>query len=132
LSEADLKRFFQIIQDCGDVQHEIMLRLLFYTAVRVSELVRIEVSNIDLDACKIFIDQGKGSKDRYILFPGGFRLVLKSHLGANPKNHYLFETRRFGPFTPRRIQQIVQKYRHRAGIPQHVHPHLCGTKCSPT
>jgi integrase/recombinase XerD len=124
LSEANLKRFFQIIQDCGDVQHEIMLKLLFYTAVRVSELVRIEVSDIDLDACKIFIDQGKGSKDRYILFPGGFRLVLKSHLRANPKNHYLFETRRFGPFTPRRIQQIVQEYWHRAAIPQHVHPHL--------
>jgi integrase len=46
LSEADLKRFFQIIQDCGDVQHEIMLKLLFYTAVRVSELVRIEVSRV--------------------------------------------------------------------------------------
>ena len=25
LSESDLKRFFQFIQDCGDVQHEIML-----------------------------------------------------------------------------------------------------------
>ncbi len=124
LSEAGLKRFFRIIQDCGDVQHEIMLKLLFYTAVRVSELVRIEVSDIDLDACKIFVDQGKGSKDRYILFPGGFRLVLKSHLRANPKNRYLFETRRFGPFTPRRIQQIVQGYRQRAAIPQHVHPHL--------
>ena len=41
LSEGDLKRFFRVIQDCGDVQHEIMLKLLFYTAVRVSELVRI-------------------------------------------------------------------------------------------
>jgi integrase/recombinase XerD len=48
-------------------------------------LVRIEVSDIDLDAGKIFIDQGKGSKDRYILFPGGFRLVLKSHLRAKPE-----------------------------------------------
>jgi integrase len=55
------------IKDCGDVQHEIMLKLLFYTAVRVSELVRIQVADIDVDGCRIFIDQGKGSKDRYIL-----------------------------------------------------------------
>ena len=33
------------IQDCGDVQHEILLKLLFYTAVRVSELVHIEVGD---------------------------------------------------------------------------------------
>jgi len=124
LPETELKRFFQTIQKCGDVQHEILLKLLFYTAIRVSELVRIEVSDVDLDRCKIFINQGKGAKDRYILFPASFRLVLKSHLRACARNHYLFETRRCGPFTSRRIQQIVQEYRERAGIRQPVHPHL--------
>ena len=97
LTEAELKRFFRAIQDCGDVQHEILLKLLFYTAVRVSELVHIEVGDVDLEACKIFINRGKGAKDRYILFPASFRLVLKSHLKATPRNRYLFETRRFGP-----------------------------------
>ena len=67
-------------------------------------------NDVDLDACKIFINRGKGAKDRYILFPASFRLVLKSHLHATPRNRYLFETRRFGPFTTRRIQQIVQGY----------------------
>ena len=124
LREADLKRFFRVIQDCGDVQHEIMLKLLFYTAVRVSELVHIRVSDVDLDSCRVFIGQGKGKKDRYILFPKGFRLVLKSHIKANPKNSYLFETRRYGPFTARRVQQIVQHYRETAGILAHVHPHV--------
>ncbi|MBV8362073.1 MAG: tyrosine-type recombinase/integrase [Deltaproteobacteria bacterium] len=51
------------------------MKLLFYTAVRVSELVRIQVAEIDVDGCRIFIDQGKGSKDCYILFPTSFRLV---------------------------------------------------------
>ncbi len=124
LSETELRRFFQVIQDCGDVQHEILLKLLFYSAVRVSELVAIKAIDIDLDQAKIFIDHGKGAKDRYILFPSNFRLVLKSHLRANPSNRYLFETRRCGPFTPRRIQQIVQNYRHQAAITQPVHPHL--------
>src|SRR5437016_5936360 len=80
LPEAELERFFKAIQDCGDVQHEILLKLLFYTAIRVSELVRIQVSDMDLDHCRIFINRGKGARDRYILFPVSFRLVLKSHL----------------------------------------------------
>jgi integrase/recombinase XerD len=124
LSESDLKRFFRAIQECGDVEHEIMLRFLFFTSIRVSELVNIKVRDVDLGGCKVFIDQGKGSKDRYILFPASFRLILSSHLQANSKNRYLFESERCGPYTTRRIQQIVQEYRTKAGIEQKVHPHL--------
>jgi integrase len=62
LSEGDLKHFFQVIQKCGDLQHEIMLKLLFFTAVQVRGLAHIEVSDIDLDECKIFIDQRKETK----------------------------------------------------------------------
>jgi integrase/recombinase XerD len=124
LPDAALKRFFQIIQDCGDLQHEILLKLLFYTAVRVRELVRMRVEDVDLEHCRIFIQRGKGPKDRYILFPASFRLVLKSHLKARPENQYLFESTRRAPFTTRRIQQIVQSYRVRAGLTQPVHPHL--------
>ena len=126
LPASALKRFFQVIQNCGDVQHEILLKLLFYTAVRVQELVRIRIDDVDLEQCRIFIQQGKGPKDRYILFPASFRLVLRlrSHLKSHPENRYLFETTRCGPFTTRRIQQIVQSYRARANITQPVHPHL--------
>lgn len=124
LPNAALKRFFQIIQECGDVQHEILLKLLFYTAVRVRELVRMRIEDLDLEHCHIFIRQGKGAKDRYILSPVSFRLVLKSHLKARPENQYLFESTRRAPFTTRRIQQIVQSYRVRAGLTQPVHPHL--------
>ena len=83
LADADLKRFFRAIQDCGDVQHEILLKLLFYTAVRVSEFVHIEVGDVDLDACKIFINRGKGQKCvathfcPYVAFPLMWRWIRK-------------------------------------------------------
>jgi integrase/recombinase XerD len=101
-----------------------MLKFLFYTAVRVSELVRIRVSDIDPEQCNVFIEQGKGAKDRYILFLESFRLVLKTHLQADPHRRYLFESQRLGAFTPRRRQQIVQHYRRRVGIAQPIYPHL--------
>ena len=71
------------IQDCGDVQHEILLKLLFCTAVRVSELVHIEVGDVDLDARKIFINRGKGAKCvathfwHYVAFPLMWRWLRK-------------------------------------------------------
>lgn len=124
LPEFSLRRFYQEIDRAGKLQHQIMLRLLFYTAVRVSELVNISVDDIDLAGCKIFIERGKGNKDRFILFPESFRLILKSHLAANPKNRYLFESRQRTKFSTRRVQQIVSRYARMAELPERIHPHL--------
>ncbi len=124
LTEDEFRQFFQTIEKGGNLQHQIMLKILFLTAVRVSELVNIHVTDIDFQQCKIFINEGKGRKDRYILFPVSFRLILQSHLKANPKNKYLFETTRNTGFTTRRVQQIVKEYREKAGITAKVHPHL--------
>jgi site-specific recombinase XerD len=124
LTEVELARFFGAIQGSGNLQHEIMLKLLLFTAVRVSELTNICIDQVDLDACKIFILSGKGDKDRYILFPDGFRLVLKSYMSANPRNRYLFESRQRARFSARRVQQIVADYAAAAGLSDRIHPHL--------
>src|SRR5438309_9247335 len=93
-----------------------MLRLLFQTAVRVSELCGIEVGDIDLENFKIRINSGKGSKDRYVLFGKSFATALRTHIAAHPKNRWLFQTKRNGKFTTRRVQQIVKTYAERAGV----------------
>jgi len=124
LPDSSLRAFYDAIQRGGNLQHEIMLKLLFYTAVRVSELTRIQVDDLDLEACKIFIESGKGAKDRYILFPETFRLTLRAHLMANPDNRYLFESRQRTKFTVRRVEQIVASYAAAADLPERVHPHL--------
>lgn len=124
LSVPELKKFFKTVQKCGDTQHELMLKLMLYTAVRVSELVNIRVRDVDLAACKIFVNSGKGSKDRYILFPSEFRLALQTYMEANQNNDYLFESRLKQPYTPRRVQQIMRKYADQTGLKRAVHPHL--------
>ncbi|MBZ0187829.1 MAG: tyrosine-type recombinase/integrase [Candidatus Obscuribacterales bacterium] len=124
LSTAHLKKFFKTIQKCGNLQHELMLKLLLYTAVRASELVNIRVTDVDAHSCKIFIDNDKRGKDRYILFPSSFSLAIKTYLDAYKDNEYLFESRLNQPYTARRIQQIVRQYADQAGLQRTVHPHL--------
>ena len=38
LTTEEFRRFYAVVDRAEDVQHALMLRLLFYTAVRVSEL----------------------------------------------------------------------------------------------
>ena len=116
LTAEEFRRFYKVVDRAQDVQHALMLRLVFYTAVRVSELCNIEVADVDVENCKIFVNQGKGSKDRYVLFGKTFATALRTHIAAHPNNRWLFQTRRNSKFTPRRVQQIVKKYAELAGV----------------
>ena len=116
LTTEEFRRFYQVVDRAEDLQHALMLRLLFFTAVRVSELCNIGISEVDIEACKIRINQGKGSKDRYVLFGKSFAMALRTHIAAHPHNRWLFQTQRHGKFSTRRVQQIVSKYAEEAGV----------------
>jgi len=53
---------------------------------------------------------------RVVLFGRSFTTPLRAYLAAHPKNRYLFQTRLAGPFTPRRVEQIVKRYAEAAGV----------------
>ena len=116
LNADEFRKFYLIVDQADDVQHSLMLRLMFYTAVRVSELCGVEVTDIDLENCKIRINKGKGAKDRYVLFGKSFATALRTHIAAHPKNRWLFQTRLNGKFTSRRVQQIVKVYAEKSGV----------------
>jgi integrase/recombinase XerC len=116
LNAADFRSFYEAVDRADDVQHALMLRLLFQTAVRVSELCGIEVADIDIENHKIRINAGKGDKDRYVLFGKTFGTALRTHIAAHPHNRWLFQTRRNTKYTARRVQQIVKFYAEQAGV----------------
>jgi len=129
LTADDFRRFYEAVDQADDVQHALMLRLLFYTGVRVSELCNIRVADVDLESCKIRVNQGKGGKDRYVLFGKTFATALRTHTAAHPNNRWLFQTRRNTRYTTRRVQQIVKQYAERAGVKATPHSfrHQCIT-----
>ncbi|HAH48895.1 MAG TPA: hypothetical protein DCM07_29460 [Planctomycetaceae bacterium] len=116
LNADDFRRFYKIVDRADNVEHSLMLRLLFYTGVRVSELCSMEVADLDLENCKIRINDGKGSKDRYVLFGKSFATALRTHIAAHSENRWLFQSRRNTKYSTRRIQQIVKEYAEETGV----------------
>jgi len=51
----------------------VMLKLLLFTGMRNAELVHLRLTDVDLQTCQLRITQGKGAKDRYVLFLLSFR-----------------------------------------------------------
>ncbi len=123
LSRREVAAFFAAVDGVGDLQHQVMLRLLAYTGIRVAELVAIVRDHVDLDQLTVRIVEGKGAKDRTTLIPESFRLALQAYMERVPRSRFLFTSRRGTAFTTRRVQQLVARYGEAAGL-EGVHPHL--------
>lgn len=108
-----------------------ILELFFSTGLRVSELCKLKIENINLKKDE-FTVRGKGAKLRVVFLSDDARRAieeyLKSRLDTNP---YLFishdkassgRDEQLG-LTPRSVQRLVEKYAKVAGITKEVTPH---------
>jgi len=82
LTEAELVAFYDTIWQAQQLTHMVMLKLLLFTGIRNAELAQLRVTDVDLQTCQLRITQGTGHKDRYVLFPSGFRGELAQYLDA--------------------------------------------------
>ena len=124
-TEAEIRAFYDAVWKARRAGGVILIKTLLYTGVRVSELVRIRLADVDLDACRIRITQGKGGKDRVVPFPAAFKETLALHIEA--QRHagaaFLFESSRKKPYSDRGVRKILARYTQAAGITASISPH---------
>jgi integrase/recombinase XerD len=118
-SKADLRAFYDEIEQ---PTHKLIFETLENTGLRVSELCNLLVERIDFETNLVFVNEGKGKKDRVTVMGNRLKEKLKIYLD-NRKNRYLFETNRFSKFSPRRIEQLCMAYKIAAKISRDLTPH---------
>jgi integrase/recombinase XerD len=124
-SEDEIRRYYQTVwtaRRSGDI---VLIKTLLYTGVRVAELVQIRLADVDLDACRIRITQGKGAKDRYVPFPATFKETLALHISAAQDKGaiFLFESSWKKPYSTRGVRAMLARYAGRAGLAHNMPPH---------
>lgn len=124
-TEEEIKRYYEVVWQSRETKHMVLIKILLYTGVRVNELVNIKLQDIDYDSCQIRINLGKGSKDRIVPFPVGFRetLMLYAKNEETSGAIYLFESNRKKAFTTRGIRKILANYAKKANVAQSLSPH---------
>jgi integron integrase len=58
----------------------LMARLLYGTGMRLMELLRLRVKDVDFARNQITVREGKGRKDRVTMLPGRLKAELQTHL----------------------------------------------------
>src|SRR6266566_9113369 len=124
-TEEEMRHFYQAVWNCRNFGDMVLIKTLFYTGVRVSELVAIRLDEVDVERCQIRITQGKGSKDRLVPFPHLFRELLALHMEQMLKREatYLFESMRKHQYTDRGVRKMLARYATQAGITRSMSPH---------
>ena len=124
-TEEEIKKYYKVVWQSRNMQNVIITKTLLYTGVRVSELVRILICDVDFDRCQIRINQGKGKKDRIVPFPELFKEVLAIHAQSITQKggKYLFESSWKKSYTPRGIRRILAVYSKEAEMKHSVSPH---------
>jgi integrase/recombinase XerD len=124
-TEEEIDKYYKAVWKSRNMKYVIIVKTLLYTGVRVSELISIKLSDVDLDNCQIRINKGKGDKDRIVPFPKIFMEVLAVHMESTKKEKatYLFESSWKKPYSDRGIRKIMQKYTKEAGIEHSISPH---------
>ncbi|MEE9199541.1 MAG: tyrosine recombinase XerC [Dehalococcoidia bacterium] len=106
-----------------------LLELLYAAGLRVSEVVGLDVDDVDLHAREMRV-LGKGSKERLALMGRPALEALERYLSHGRgklidgrRTTALFLNRYGGRLSVRSVQNLVRRYALRAGIVQQVHPH---------
>ncbi|BDH79108.1 tyrosine recombinase XerC [Methanothermobacter tenebrarum] len=130
LNEDEVKRLIRAVdadtrkRKFTRTRDKLILSLLYSSGLRVSELVSLNVNDIDLKERTIRI-RGKGNKDRIVLFDQKTKKLIKDYLRERTQeSEYLFLNRFGKPLTPRYIQIAIKNYAIKAGIKKKVTPHI--------
>jgi type 1 fimbriae regulatory protein FimB len=143
LTEAEMKRFLAAARGGRHAARDHVMMLVTYRhGLRVSELIDVRLSDLDLEAGRLYVRRKKGSLSTYHPIEGDELRALRAWLRERGRRNdaespYLFLSER-GPMTRQAVNYLVTQAAARAGLDIHVHPqmlrhstgyHLAGRNC---
>ena len=130
LSAEEVERLLSSpdVSDAAGLRDKAMLEILYATGLRVSELVALKISDVNLDL-GFLITMGKGSKERTVPIGKSAVSWTRKYLGIRPallagkSSPFLFISDKGVPITRQSFWKLVVSYGEKSKI-GHISPHL--------
>jgi integrase/recombinase XerD len=121
LSRAEVACFLGVIRN---LKHRAMFTTLYATGLRASELLALQVSDIDSQRMVIRVNQGKGRKDRYVMLSPRLLELLRQYWRACRPKTWLFPGHApEQPMTRSALARACAAVARRARLGKKVTPH---------
>ncbi len=108
----------QLIEAASNPKHRALLLTTYAAGLRLSEVCRLRVSDIDSGRMTLRIEQGKGAKDRYALLSPRLLKELRTYWLAYRPKDWLFPNARDGEraLGEHTLHRIFHRAKDKAGI----------------
>ena len=131
VKEEDIDKMFMIpdLRTWIGERNLLIIRMLYATGVRVSELVNITLDDINVSDRTIRI-LGKGNKERIVVFGNNTKEILDRYIGHGRRqvdfhySKYLFLNKDGNRLSTRYVRKIIDDIIFKASVNMHVSPHM--------
>lgn len=121
LSLEEVRRVFEAV---GNEKHKTILYLVYSGGLRVGEVVRLKLTDIDSERMLIHVVQGKGRKDRYTLLSEVALVQLRKYYRIYRPEDWLFPGQDLDKFlTERTVGKVFQNACEKAKIRKNASVH---------
>ena len=130
LSQEEIVRLFNSVDN---IKHKCMLMLAYSAGLRLGEIIRLKIVDIDHERKQIRIVQSKGKKDRYAKLSMKFIVFLNKYMDKYQPKEFVFEGAAGAEYSPSSLQNIIKAAALKAGIQKnttmHTLRHTFATHC---
>lgn len=122
LSKEEVGR---LLKSVSNLKHRTALMVMYSGGLRIGEVVKLKIKDIDSDRMLIRIEQAKGKKDRYTVLSAVTLVSLRAYWRAyRPIGPWLFEGMdKQTHWSVRSLQEVFRRAVKRAGIQKAVSSH---------
>lgn len=118
----------RVLAAVTNAKHRALLMLTYAAGLRVGEVVRLRVSDLDVERRLLTVRHGKGRKDRRVMLSERALAAVRAHLGSRLPavggRDWLFRGARIGRhLTVRSAQRVFKRALRTAGVEKDVGIH---------
>lgn len=113
----------RILSQISNLKQRTCIQLIYACALRIGEVVNIQVKDIDGQRLQLHIRQAKGAKDRIVPIPADTLTMLREYYRQYKPDKYLFKGQQQEQYDVRSIQQVFHRAKNKAGIRKKVTVH---------
>lgn len=121
LSEGEV---LKILKHTENMKHRLLFAFLYATGLRIGELLKLRIQDVDLERLTVHIRSAKGKKDRISILSGDLVPVIKTYLEKYKPNYWLFEGSGRKRYSANSVRASLHKSVEAAGIKKRVTPHI--------
>ncbi len=114
----------KLLQNIHNPKHSLMIRLLYSSGMRISELLHLRIRDLDFSQNCGWVRDGKGCKDRPFIIAQSLKEELLSWTKDKTPDEWLFTGWNNSPYDDSSIREILKKATKEAKIAKKVHPHM--------